>query len=381
MWDQLVLLDRDLVRMTFIVGVAVSVLLYERTHVTTGSIVVPGYIGVQVLNPASLVITAINSILTYVLVSRVLPKFTVVYGRARFVLNVFVSVVLAISFTTAIGALSPAAAGEFETIGYVIPALIAYDMNRQGPRKTGSAVMVAGALAALPALLIVAVNPGIVDRPLPFDAGLFEIGEFWFPFAALISTGVSTLLQRGHGLRCGGFIGAMYLGLAAVSPVQILFIASVAIATYVLVHHGLKPIMIVFGRRKFATMIMVGASLSWVSLELIEQLVPGGLRLADMPIAVLAVPALLANDMERSSVVEVITGSVLGAAATLSSLLVLAGLVDGFSVPAWAFALLLCSSAVLAFPLITWTYRFPATRRVPGTRRPRRDAYPVQVPG
>ena len=37
-----------------------------------------------------------------------------------------------------------------------------------------------------------------------------------------------------------------------------------------------------------------------------------------MPIAALAVPALLANDMERSSVVEVLTGSLLAAGATLS---------------------------------------------------------------
>ena len=365
MWDQLVLLDRDLVRMTFIVGVAVSVLLYERTHLTTGSIVVPGYIGVQLLNPGSLLVTAINSVLTYILVSRVIPKYTVVYGRARFLLNIVVSVALSVTFATVMGAAAPSAAVSFETIGYVIPALIAYDMNRQGPRKTGSAVALAGVLAVIPALLIVAMRPEIVDLPLPFDSGMLDVGEFWLPFTALISTAMSTMLQSGHRLRCGGFIGAMYLGLSAVNPWNTLYLMAVALVTYVLVHYGLKPMMIVFGRRKFATMMMVGALLSWSCLEIIELMHPGGIKLADMPIAALAVPALLANDMERSSVVEVLTGSVLAATATLSAVLVIAGAVDASAIPFWALPSLVISVAVLALPWLApaMTARHAVLRR------------------
>jgi poly-gamma-glutamate biosynthesis protein PgsC/CapC len=365
MWDQFVLLDRDLVRMTFIVGVAASVLLYERTHLTTGSIVVPGYIGVQLLNPGSLLVTAINSVLTYILVSKVIPKFTVVYGRARFVLNIVVSVTLSVTFATVIGAAAPSAAVNFETIGYVIPALIAYDMNRQGPRKTGSAVALAGVLAAIPALLIVAVRPEIVNQPLPSGSGMLDIDGFWLPFIALISTGMSTMLQSGHRLRCGGFIGAMYLGLSAVNPWNTLYLLAVGLVTYVLVNYGLKPMMIVFGRRKFATTMMVGALLSWSCLEIIDFVHPGGIKMADMPIAALAVPALLANDMERSSVVEVLTGSVLAATATLSLVLVIVGVVDASAIPFWALPALAASMVVLAFP---WLAPMVATRHA-GLRR------------
>jgi len=338
--------------MTFIVGVAVSVLLYERTHLTTGSIVVPGYIGVQLLNPGSLLVTAMNSVLTYLVVSRFIPRFTVVYGRARFVLNIVVSVALSVTFATVMGAAAPKASVNFETIGYVIPALIAYDMNRQGPSKTGKAVVLAGVLAAIPALVLVALRPDIVDPALPFDSGMLDVGEFWLPFAALASTAAGTLLQSGHQLRCGGFIGAMYLGLSAINPWNTVYLITVALVTYGIVNYGLKPIMIVFGRRKFATMMMLGALLSWISLEVIALVVPGGVKLAAMPIAALAVPALLANDMERSSVIEVLTGSAIGAAATLSSLLLVSGIVDRSSPPIWTVPLLLGSVGILLWPWI-----------------------------
>ncbi|NIQ31140.1 MAG: hypothetical protein GTN89_12380, partial [Acidobacteria bacterium] len=43
------LFTADVVRLAFVLGVITSVLLYERRHVTTGSIVVPGYIAVFLL--------------------------------------------------------------------------------------------------------------------------------------------------------------------------------------------------------------------------------------------------------------------------------------------------------------------------------------------
>ena len=116
--------------MTFIVGIAVSVIVYERTHRTTGSLVVPGYVGAQLLNPVALVATALNALTTWYLVARVLPRFAAVFGRTLFVVNIAVSVVLSMLTGPVLGPLLPAGVPRFDSIGYVIPALIAYDMNR-----------------------------------------------------------------------------------------------------------------------------------------------------------------------------------------------------------------------------------------------------------
>ena len=49
------LLSTEWVRFAFVLGIAVSMILYERRHLTTGSIVVPGYIAVFMIHPLVLV--------------------------------------------------------------------------------------------------------------------------------------------------------------------------------------------------------------------------------------------------------------------------------------------------------------------------------------
>lgn len=357
------LFDHSLLRMTFIFGIGVSVAMYEKTHRTTGSLVVPGYIGAQLLNPVMLVATALNATLTWVLVSKVLPKFAVVYGRVLFVVNIFVSVVLSLILGQSLSFLLPPQIPSLESIGYAIPALIAYDMNRQGAKKTAVAVGGAGVLAAIPALVIVAAFPGWVESPLAESSGLVPVGDVWFPIAALVSTGVSTLLHANHGLRSGGFIGAMYLGLAAVHPLQVLFFMAIAIVTYGFVAKGLRRVMIVFGRRKFAIMLMSGSLLSWMVLEFLGAAFPALLPINGLPIAALFVPALLANDMERSSVPEVVVGGFIAAGATLSTVVVAAGVVDGRAIPWWSVPILVVSLGVLFGPRLADAVgkRTPAT--------------------
>ncbi len=344
------LFDAQLIRMTFVIGIGVSVLMYERTHTTTGSLVVPGYIGAQLLDPVALIATAINAGLTYLLVSRVLPRFAAVYGRARFVVNILVSVVLSLVLGPVLGFATGPTLPVLTTIGYVIPALIAYDMNRQGPKRTAVAVMVSGSLAAIPALLIVLLAPQVVEATLPVDSGLLPVGDVWFPVVALISTGVSASLHANHRLRSGGFIGPMYLGLAVIHPWNVVFFIVVAIAIYLVVEYALKPNIILFGRRKFAVVLMLGSVLSWLLIELAEQLSPGMLGIAGLPVAALFIPALLANDMERTSVNTVLVGGFIAAGATLSITVVLAGTVDQETLPIWALPLLIWSLGILFWP-------------------------------
>ncbi len=355
------LFDEELVRMTFIVGIAVSVMFYERTHTTTGSLVIPGYIGAQLLNPVALLATAINAGVTFVLVSRVLPRYAAVFGRARFVANIVVSVVLTLLLGPALSFVTGPTLPLLDTIGYVIPALIAYDMNRQGSKKTMVAVGLSGALAALPALLIVAVAPGVVDKALPVATGLLAVGDVWFPIVALISTGVSATLYNVHGLRSGGFVGPMYLGLAAVHPMQLLYFVATAVFVWLCVHHGLKRVLILFGRRKFAVMLMFGSLTSWAILSLVESVHPTLLGIGGLPIAALFIPALLANDMERTSPLEVSIGGLIAGTMTLSLTIVLASLVDGLAMEPWAGPALVVATAALLWPRVSarWSPPLP----------------------
>ncbi len=344
------LFDLELIRMTFVVGIAVSVLVYERTHTTTASLVVPGYIGVNLLNPPALLATAINAGVTFLLVSRVLPRIAAIYGRARFVTNIAVSVILALLIGPTLASTTGPSFPTLDAIGYVIPALIAYDMNRQGAAKTATAVGVSGCLAALPGLLLVSAFPGMVEPNLPLDTGLFPVGDVWFPIVALVSTGVSASLYDNHGLRAGGFVGPMYLGLAAVRPLQVIYLLGAAALIHTVVDRGVKPMMITFGRRKFAVMLMGGSMMSWAMLSLAGWLRLDGLLLGNLPIAGLFVPALLANDMERTSVRDVFVGGYLAGGATLSVVVVASAAVDGETTPWWAPPAVFVSIIILFWP-------------------------------
>ena len=77
------LFSTEVVRFAFMFGVAVSMLLYERRHLTTGSIVVPGYIATFLVYPLIIVATFLNALLSYVIVNKLLRRWFLLYGRTK----------------------------------------------------------------------------------------------------------------------------------------------------------------------------------------------------------------------------------------------------------------------------------------------------------
>lgn len=345
------LFDIEYVRMTFIFGILLSVLFYEKTHSTTGSLVVPGYIAVEILNPVSLLATAINALITFYIVSKFIPKFATVYGRTRFGLYIGISVTLAI-LTEPISALASTQT-PIKVIGYVIPALIAYDFNRQGITKTTRNIAIVSCLAAIPALfLFLAAQHPNTTTALTAETQLYGLGNQWIPLIALFSVGTSLTIFSQHGLKAGGFIGPMYLGPIAIQPPQIAFILTIAITTYLLHEHILKRFMITFGRRKFSTMLITGSLLSWTALEISPALTPQGYTTSDMAIAALFLPALLANDMERTSINQVLYASVLTGATVLATTLILSKTIESQPIPIVLPALLAITLPTIFWPTI-----------------------------
>ena len=78
------LFSADPVRLAFILGIIASMLYYERRHITTGSLVVPGYIALFIMQPSVIVATFANALLCYWLINRVLSRRVLLYGRSKF---------------------------------------------------------------------------------------------------------------------------------------------------------------------------------------------------------------------------------------------------------------------------------------------------------
>ena len=68
------LFGAEVVRLAFVAGVVVSLAFYQRTHLTTGSIVVPGYVGLFLFLPLTVVATFVNALTTYWVVNKVIRK-------------------------------------------------------------------------------------------------------------------------------------------------------------------------------------------------------------------------------------------------------------------------------------------------------------------
>ena len=331
------LFSSEIVRFAFVFGICVSMMLYERLHLTTGSIVVPGYIAVFLVYPMVVVATFVNALLSYAIMNHFLRKHFMLYGRTKFTLMALIS----ISIQTVMLKLSPSGPWLWESniplfvgAGYVVPALIAHDMGRQGIKRTTKAVLLAGVIVSLPiALALLLQLKGVNDLAPLAGFGTMSIANRWIPTAVLLSALGSFGVAHNYNLKAGGFVGAAYVGMFMGDPYQVAVAFTIAIVTFLIVRYVLMNVLILFGRRKFSAMLLTSSMLSWTLLwvgpSFLSSRVTNHLDLASMALTPLFVPGLLANDMDRTSPLRVVTGCGLAAAFVVPTTWWIQSLVEG----------------------------------------------------
>jgi poly-gamma-glutamate biosynthesis protein PgsC/CapC len=331
------LFSSEVVRFAFLFGIVTSMLLYERLHLTTGSIVVPGYIAIFLVYPFVIVATFLNAALSYFLVNRVIRRKFMLFGRTKFTVMAMIS----ISIQAAMLKLSPQGKWLWEEqiplfvgAGYVVPALIAHDMGRQGIKRTTKAVLLAGVIVATPIAAALLLNlPGVNDLAPLTGFGSMSIVSRWVPLAVLLSAGASWAVTTNYGLKSGGFVGAAYIGMFMGDPYQVAVAFAVAIVSFVFVRTVLMRWLILFGRRKFSAMLLTSSLISWTLLwtgtQFFSASVTDHLDLASLALTPLFVPGLLANDMDRTSPPKVALGVSLAAGFVVPTTWWVQALVEG----------------------------------------------------
>lgn len=310
------LFSAEIVRFAFVFGIVVSMVLYERLHLTTGSIVVPGYIAIFLVYPLVVAATFLNALISFWLVNRVIRRKFMLYGRTKFTVMAMISIciqALMLKFTPQGRWLWEGEIPLFVGAGYVVPALIAHDMGRQGVRRTCKAVMIAGVVVATPIAIALLVDlPGVNDLAPLTGFGKMSIVSRWVPLAVLLSAVASWAVAENFRLKSGGFIGAAYIGMFMGDPYQVAVAVTVALVSYLFVRFVLMRWLILFGRRKFAAMLITSSLISWTLLWTGTRMFSAGvtdhLDLASLALTPLFVPGLLANDMERTSPAKLVLG-------------------------------------------------------------------------
>lgn len=313
----------EVARVAIVFGVILSMLFYERVQLTTGGAIVPAYLALAATRPLAIIVTVGAGYLTYLVMTKVVAKRKILYGRRKFETEVLVGLGIILIATVAarlLGHLDPWLLG-LAGIGFLIPGIIAHDMTRQRPGKTLAAIsIVTVMLVILVQLLsrVMSIAPG-QSEPEPVLASVLGYPREVLLVAVALSVVIGMFVFAQFGLRSGGFISGAYLALVSPRWPDLIFTALVAVITWAVVVHVLMPRLLLFGRRKLSTMILIGALFGW-SAELAMRAITHGeyIPWSGLTVATLMVPALIANDAQRQGWERTLWGTGLTAAGVLA---------------------------------------------------------------
>ena len=136
---------------TVALSVILSFLVTELTGLLTGGMVSAGYLAFYFSEPMRILSTFLLSALI-ALILRLSREFLILYGRRRFMLSILLSILFVYALEKAYFILSPLSLG-LRVIGYIIPGLIANDMEKQGIIRTSLALIIVTALVKLLSIL------------------------------------------------------------------------------------------------------------------------------------------------------------------------------------------------------------------------------------
>lgn len=139
--------------LTLGIGVAVSLILFQLTGLSAGGVIGPGYVALVLDQPGILGTIAVVALISWGLVV-FLSRFLFLYGTRRFGLTILLALVLTTGLQALRGGLGPVAL-EWGGLGFIVPGLIAHQMDRQGPVRTLLMLAIAAPLTRALAMLVV----------------------------------------------------------------------------------------------------------------------------------------------------------------------------------------------------------------------------------
>lgn len=316
----------ELARFAFVLGIVVSLLFYERRHLTTGGIAVPGYLAFGIFQPLIVPGVFLAALMSHLVVHRGLARIIIISKAAKFSLTILMSAGIHLLLDAALITFASVEVSSplLRGIGYVVPGLIAHDFSRHGIWNTSFNIGIASSLVALALITIVSIFPELARLEVSPVMDPFPVALAYLPLLIFLSLIAWLGIVRVHGLRCGGFLGGAYFTVLVMQPEELIRFAAAAFMTLIIVRVFLDPIAILFGRRRFAAFMLIGACLSWAAFRVSELYFAGQTISAITPsLAVVGVllTGLLASDMDRVGIGWTLLGTWLSVAFTLTGTL------------------------------------------------------------
>lgn len=135
------------------IGVIISLIFSELLGASAGGIVVPGYIAMYLDKPMQILGTLVVSLMTWGII-RIIGNFTLLFGKRRMVLSILIGFILGWLTRALVFQNVTIYVLQMQSIGYIVPGLIANWFERQGFMKTLSTMTVAAVVVRLLLMVI-----------------------------------------------------------------------------------------------------------------------------------------------------------------------------------------------------------------------------------
>ncbi|GAA0707407.1 poly-gamma-glutamate biosynthesis protein PgsC/CapC [Dactylosporangium roseum] len=128
-------LSAQLATATLGIGLVFALLCYLTTNLSPGGMITPGWIALALIeDPLQAAIVVVMTVVTYFL-TRLLQRLVILYGKRLFAAIVLLSVLLQMTVFVIVQRDLPLLFAH-QTLGFVAPGLITYQLVRQPPPAT-----------------------------------------------------------------------------------------------------------------------------------------------------------------------------------------------------------------------------------------------------
>jgi len=118
----------------FIIGMIIGFIFYELTGISPGGVIAPAYFALFIYELDRIIMTLLLALIVYIIIKYLSSKL-ILYGRRKFLLAVLISFILKLLIETQIQPMDVMKL-DLQSIGYIIPGLIANEMGRQKVAST-----------------------------------------------------------------------------------------------------------------------------------------------------------------------------------------------------------------------------------------------------
>ena len=127
-------------------------------------------------------------------------------------------------------------------------------------------------------------------------------------FSLFVGVVLSLIFAEKFGIKPAGLVVPGYLALIFDQPIMLLSVLIISYLTYFIVSNGISKWVILYGRRKFAAMILTGMVIKFI-FDLLYPLTP--FEMVEVSGIGVVIPGIIANTIQKQGVVITLSTTML----------------------------------------------------------------------